>query len=220
MYYANASATTASNGDNTFDFFDDFLGSSLDIAKWIVAGSPTVSDSVVSITANENNYKTIISQNSFGTGTSIRSRIKSGHYISNGEQYERYYTLFQNGTNYIHTIFTHSLSTWQGKYTQSNGTDNATPIQGWTANTWKTIQGWTANTWKIIEGKRSDTSITWTVNDSNIVVHSANYPTTSGQCGVGVYGIGNYATMSMDWVVVRKYVATEPISSFGAEQNN
>ncbi len=211
MYYDSDSPTLASNGDNTFPtsqgmLFDDFSGVSLDAVKWATVGSPTVFDSVVSITSNENAYKTILSQDSFGIGMSIRSRIKSGHYTSNGEQYERYYALFQNGTNYIHAIFTHSLSSWQGKYIQGNGADSLTAIQGWVANTWK-----------VIEGKRLAANITWTVNDANTIVHSTNYPTTSGQCGVGVYGIGNYATMSMDWVLVRKYVATEPTAAFGSQ---
>ncbi len=34
LYYGNASATTASNGDNVFSFFDGFDGTSLDAAKW------------------------------------------------------------------------------------------------------------------------------------------------------------------------------------------
>lgn len=36
MYYGNASATSASNGDNTFIFFDDFEGTSLNTNKWEV----------------------------------------------------------------------------------------------------------------------------------------------------------------------------------------
>ena len=36
MYYGNPSATTESNGESTFRFFDDFEGTSLDISKWIV----------------------------------------------------------------------------------------------------------------------------------------------------------------------------------------
>jgi hypothetical protein len=34
MYYGNSVATTASNGNNTFDFFDDFNDGILDSAKW------------------------------------------------------------------------------------------------------------------------------------------------------------------------------------------
>ena len=34
IYYGNSSVSSQSNGDNVFDFFDDFLGNSIDIAKW------------------------------------------------------------------------------------------------------------------------------------------------------------------------------------------
>jgi hypothetical protein len=37
MYYGNASATAVSNGPNTFIFFDDFLGGSLDTDKWTLS---------------------------------------------------------------------------------------------------------------------------------------------------------------------------------------
>ncbi len=35
LYYGNPSATSASNGYTTFDFFDDFDGTSLDTTRWI-----------------------------------------------------------------------------------------------------------------------------------------------------------------------------------------
>ena len=38
MYYGNMSATSTSNGTSTFDFFDDFNGSSLDTTKWTNVG--------------------------------------------------------------------------------------------------------------------------------------------------------------------------------------
>jgi len=50
MYYANASATTASNGDNTFEFFDHFLGTTLDTNKWSffeMQGTVNVSNSIL-----------------------------------------------------------------------------------------------------------------------------------------------------------------------------
>ena len=42
IYYGNPTATTTSNGDNTFLFFDDFYGSTYDSNKWQVVGLPTI----------------------------------------------------------------------------------------------------------------------------------------------------------------------------------
>nr|MDO8082912.1 DUF2341 domain-containing protein [Candidatus Freyarchaeota archaeon] len=56
IYYGKSDATTASNGDNTFIFFDDFLGSSINNTKWntrILSGdSITVSNSECYIDCN------------------------------------------------------------------------------------------------------------------------------------------------------------------------
>ena len=38
LYYGNSSATSASNGNTTFDFFDDFSLGSVDPTKWTVGG--------------------------------------------------------------------------------------------------------------------------------------------------------------------------------------
>ncbi|MCK9626936.1 MAG: DUF2341 domain-containing protein [Bacteroidales bacterium] len=54
LYYGNPAAESTSNGDDTFPFFDDFSGSSLDTDKWEVrsniAGSISVADSNLTIT--------------------------------------------------------------------------------------------------------------------------------------------------------------------------
>ncbi|MGP8322052.1 MAG: DUF2341 domain-containing protein [Methanosarcinaceae archaeon] len=50
MYYDNPSATGTSDGASTFEFFDDFEGTSLDETKWHVNhGMQTISDSVLSL---------------------------------------------------------------------------------------------------------------------------------------------------------------------------
>ena len=48
MYYGNAAASSASDGDATFMFFDDFSGTTLDTTtKWIIdRGTPTVNNSL------------------------------------------------------------------------------------------------------------------------------------------------------------------------------
>ena len=51
LWYDNSAASSESNGTNTFDFFDDFEGTSLD-GKWTVDGaiSYSVSDSILTVT--------------------------------------------------------------------------------------------------------------------------------------------------------------------------
>ncbi|RLB80123.1 MAG: hypothetical protein DRH17_12545, partial [Deltaproteobacteria bacterium] len=56
IYYGNPDATTTSNGDNTFLFFDDFEGSDLDTSKWstewLYGASYSVADSIITITSS------------------------------------------------------------------------------------------------------------------------------------------------------------------------
>jgi hypothetical protein len=55
VYYGNPYAQSVSNGESVFDFFDHFLGTSLDLNKWTPAcqesGYPQVSNSEVTLSA-------------------------------------------------------------------------------------------------------------------------------------------------------------------------
>ena len=46
MYYGNSSAAAGSSGDNTFLFFDDFSGSSLNTNKWTMNAINTITHTV------------------------------------------------------------------------------------------------------------------------------------------------------------------------------
>ncbi len=56
MYYGNPSAIDESNGDNTFVFFDDFEGGSIDLTKWTtnigVYSSASVSGGILTVTTD------------------------------------------------------------------------------------------------------------------------------------------------------------------------
>jgi hypothetical protein len=51
MYYGNPDVASASDGGTTFEFFDDFEGTSLDTSKWTLVNAPTitVSNSILDI---------------------------------------------------------------------------------------------------------------------------------------------------------------------------
>jgi len=65
VYYGNSSASVASSGVDTFQFFDDFSGTSVDTSKWNQAASPTQSSGVASLT----NGATLVSQTTATTST-------------------------------------------------------------------------------------------------------------------------------------------------------
>ena len=56
MFYGNPAAVAQSSGDNTFEFFDDFEGSTLDLAKWELRGTPIInlSGGILNLSGNNN----------------------------------------------------------------------------------------------------------------------------------------------------------------------
>jgi hypothetical protein len=78
MYYGNGSATAASNGDNTFIFFDDFPGTTVNATKWSVYdpnASITVSGGSVTVRGEDQ----MIGTTSFaaGDGVIVESALSS-----------------------------------------------------------------------------------------------------------------------------------------------
>ena len=76
IYYDNAAASSASNGTNTFEFFDDFLGASIDASKWDTSGTVTVASSIVTVDGTGSNIKSKTTIN-YGTNYAIRTLFKS-----------------------------------------------------------------------------------------------------------------------------------------------
>ncbi|MFA7121356.1 MAG: DUF2341 domain-containing protein [Bacilli bacterium] len=71
VWYGNPSATTTSDEDATYLFFDHFKGTSLDTTKWYKVGTPTVSDSNVTVNSSNEEIK---SRQVFGAGTILEGR--------------------------------------------------------------------------------------------------------------------------------------------------
>jgi hypothetical protein len=75
MYYGNASASAVSNGANTFSFFEDWSSGTLDGAKWTTPDSYDITGGVISLGSGNTNC--LFSQNAFDvTANIIRARSK------------------------------------------------------------------------------------------------------------------------------------------------
>ncbi len=80
MYYGNSSATAASDGTATFDFFDDFSGSSLNASKWTTRGTfsaLSVSGGALNLQGNFN-WEYVRSNTSFSTRVIVEATAKVG----------------------------------------------------------------------------------------------------------------------------------------------
>ena len=190
MYYANASATTASNGDNTFEFFDDFSGASISTTKWTITGSPIISSGI----ANLNNNQGIREKTAIATPAIFEVKYQKPSCYRN-----RTYSLpFASGVtgfgDYDPSLY---WAGWTG-FTLSN-------------NTWylfRHIYDGTNFYWKINN-----------YGGSEIFSRNGVYSGSTAYLEYGSTE-SDSSQMRIDFVVARKYTTTEPTSSFGAEQNN
>ena len=77
-YYGNSNATNVSNGDDTFIFFDDFNGSSLDTNKWneLNTGPLTINSSILTIKSDaDDTSHDVYSKDTFSYDHCLRGRI-------------------------------------------------------------------------------------------------------------------------------------------------
>lgn len=78
IYYGNKNAKSESNGDSTFDFFDDFKGESLDNTKWYELGRGLldVSGSIIHTKGEKAIYSKPYISNIFSKYIEVRGKLK------------------------------------------------------------------------------------------------------------------------------------------------
>jgi hypothetical protein len=187
MYYGNPAATTASNGNTTFPFFDDFPGSAYDTAKWNApsCGSISVSNSVASFlsTGGTNCYWSSIS--TFGQNYSVRMRVASNELGSASYLHQHGWGL-TDGTRgpsmYDYTNANFQFEPYGGVATVDTGRAKDT-------------------SYHILEIQRNGST------SSNLILDGGmNATTTLTSTAYGAWFRDyNTAKTNIDWVLVRKY---------------
>jgi hypothetical protein len=208
MYYGKSDATAYSNGGNTFPFFDDFPGSSLDTGKWpnhsgeVISGGILTLDVSSDSDAGSEDY--IFSGTSMTINSAIRMRAKSTQ--TSGR--------FRFGPTSARTYFNTGYLYYMGfqnyadgnTYTDVNNnymvTQNLEAAFDTNYHIWE-IQ-WNTNSAKFYR----DTTLLRTYN-SNVPSAGASIKPYFRDKG------------AIDWVLVRKKELTEPSwGSWGAEEAN
>jgi hypothetical protein len=206
MYYGNASATAASNGSNTFNFFDDFLGSSLggDWQQTISNGTVSVSGGQVTLSSNSTNPAGSSYISSPFTPASTSFLIETKHYepAYNRNRFYASATLF--GTN--------PLGFDNGYF--YNGSGASSTAQCFWNGTWNTTVN--ANTvyltrWLITDGSTYNWYTLTYSNNTIIDTRTTTYGSNIRYITIGVTEVSGTSTV-VDWARVRKYTASEPVS--------
>ena len=202
MYYGNDGLSDGGNGDDVFEFFDDF---SVDLSKWtIVTGTPTISGGHLLLNVN---LEWIRSTTSFSPSGNILDfkYLVAGHYSTNlgwsnivttgAYPYDDDCALFRPWSDI--NVYTRTAN--EGTYTQNNHGDTYTHV------------------WKLATIKLSGSSVLYEWEDglySDLV--STNIPNEDMYIEFQRYAIGS---IEIDDVRVRKYITNEPTPSYGTAQH-
>jgi hypothetical protein len=209
VYFGNPTATTTSNGDNTFLFFDDFLGTTLDTAKWDVygTGSYSVANSELVLTHGSYTWERVQSKTTFGVGYAFRARYRT----SDPSDY--------NKPDYL-------------EWGDTSTGENPANIIGYYKNDyhnrfWRTSSqsidkgAMISTAYKLIEVGRDGSASARCFYENtyeNQLTTGVTGTNKKVSIKVGAAGWGGYAhTGYTDWLLVRKFVYPEP--SHGAWGN-
>ncbi|MEW6592381.1 MAG: DUF2341 domain-containing protein [Candidatus Hadarchaeota archaeon] len=195
-YYGNQSATTASSGDMTFDFFDDFSGEGLDTGKWVaVGGAPEVNgfELVLFDSSAKERVRTI---QQFGPQTAFRARVSQ----PNADSQHGYASSFVDPSDALETAIFWGATPL---YFRTRGLGSETNSVGWKSG------------YSVFEIKRpSSTEIVFSADDNVLTTHNTEIPSALNLVHQSARGV----TTKVDWSLARKHVYPEPTAVVGSGQ--
>jgi len=217
MYYGNPNASSVQSGDNTFEFFDDFSGTSLDTNKWVEKGdgSLEVSGGVIHTIGEKAIYGKSNISNIFDKYIEVRGKLKGASandveigygYISSSDLWQRSRT-----GEWIATLG------WGNKgVTIAYGSGGRDCIDYISGELWDYLDYYNYrlkfenNRGRVWKGETSILDQTVTCSQTNsdlplVIVFDHHQGTPNND---------EY----IDWVFVRKYAATEPTVGVQSEE--
>ncbi|MDQ5969078.1 MAG: hypothetical protein QG579_235, partial [Patescibacteria group bacterium] len=210
-YYQNTSATSGANGNNTFLFFDDFSGASLDLDKWTAFNVDSTSQSggILSINNTIKDPSKVIADLNGGGQTGSNVAMRARYRITGGSHSDQRIGLsvktdVANGQSYNYVM--HDFANKDERQFLDDsiawGTSNAEPFA--------------SNTWYIEEIYHSGTAVVARYDDGTWYSW-----TRSGRSGYLALNPGGYSdVVSSDWdyAFIRKIVSTEPTHGTWGEE--
>jgi len=210
MYYGNTVATSESNGDAVFEFFDDFNGTSLDTNKWTtntISGTVSVSSGTVTLdTGSDEGYAEI--KANYNTSTDLPVVIEARLGVSSA----------YDGTDNNRVRFNKAYAPFDiGIFDDSSNTVIQVFWNGYTG------VGVDLDTYIIARQIYETNTVVWGIyREDGSKIYENSYTPSSTPDGV-FYSVGddvgaNYGKITIDWVRVRKYADVEPSAVFGSEE--
>jgi hypothetical protein len=206
MYYGNGAASDASDGDATFVFFDDFLGSSLDMGKWdLWDANASVSGSVVTIT-NTGPWGGIFSETEYSLPYIFVARVQKTTEFGIGQVgLERWYV--STGDDTLNVFDTWGGTRPQVYYTSKyDGTDEWDEVGTWNLSTWYHYE---------IKGKSDEVRYYRDGGLQNTETTITAIPT--GPMDIILSSGATNDQLLVDYCFIAQYADSEPTPSIGTE---
>lgn len=211
MYYGNSAASAVSSGTDTFTFFDDFPGSSIDTDKWDGDTSEgSVADSILTYNIG-GTAKVIYTDTTYGQGYSVISRLQwpdsTEDTIGSGFGFWTYPGTDAQRAHFVDTTFfglTNCLIT---------RTDDD-PLQ---QEVLTNQSQWVADSYATWEIRRnSSTNVEFYID--SIECDDSPMNTWVPDQAMPIELNATNKTVYVDWVLVREYISSEPTVALGAEE--
>ena len=204
IHYGKSDATTTSNGANTFPFFDDFSGTSIDTSKWQYdTDSFTVSNGVARCTSSAKQIRSI---DTFGD-VEVRAKWRFSSGGRGNICFRKSYDASSSDrvrdpgydVNFRNPNSDERLRKWPGG--NAEPVTLATTSHTYTSDMW--FVGFVRGYGSSLEGRAADDATLLSATDTAF---------SSGEVGLGVDILATEGTdyVEFDWVFVRKYVDPEP----------
>jgi len=206
MYYGNPSATTTSDGDEIFIFFDDFEGE-LDSNKWTtVQGSISTSNGKLQLEGTSGTKGLIESTVTFSSGVVLEVYGKA----NDDTQYSCHYCSMRKPGDSNYRAGDAFGGYWGGSIFETEDAGNMEQTND--------IFSPFSDTWHHFKITWLSESSKFYVDDVEKASHTEYIPTVN-MCVFFQEGATDGDVFEIDWVFVRKYASTEPTwSSFGSEE--
>jgi len=206
MFYGNASASSSSNGNNTFSFFDDFNDNSLDPTKWLkVLGSGTVDvyeqNNELEIKNNGANRAYARSYSSFSAPFIVEFKAKKSENIESQIQWDGN---ISGGINEIQNGYIYRWNSWDAP--------TKLVLQKEVAGVQTALGNYTLalNTnWYHYKTLAKTNGIECYYNMTQIII-TADTTRTNGYIGFSARETPSAINAFYDNVFVRKYISVEP----------
>ena len=194
LYYGNGAAASESDGDDVFDFFDDFTGDAVDATKWTSSGTPTVSGSLLTL----NGAESIYTASTFGVNVILEMYIKPTHTAIADYNWQAGFSEMAGND---------CVAFWgrQGSVANKHSISRTTTGSFSFLNFVSTYTN--AAFYRYTLRRISTTSISGTI-DAETRSTSSVIPTTSQNLRLLTNNAAE--TIICDWIFIRKYAATEP----------